>query len=221
MSGAWQEFEAESRDSSRRLLVLGAVLAVAVLAALRFLGGGLKSEDTTSPAAAAMVEAEAEPRVRIESMTEVEPPVPAGQGSAPSSRGGSQSYVGVYECVVNGQRVVSDHPCGADAQARTLVVDQPDPRDVARQQQRTWAAQAGSGSAPRMAAPASSSVPSQVPQVAPESLPNEAACAAVDQAIANLNSRMRAGYTSQQGEWLRAEWHDLQKRREALQCGRR
>jgi len=35
MSGAWQEFEAHSRDASRRLLVLGAVLAVAVLAALR------------------------------------------------------------------------------------------------------------------------------------------------------------------------------------------
>jgi hypothetical protein len=198
------------------LLVLAGVIALAVLAGLQFLGGGLRSGDTASPATPARMEAEAEPRVRIESMTEVEPPVPAGPAAAPSGRGGSQSYVGVYECMVNGQRVVSDHPCGADAQARTLVVDRPDPRDVARQQQRTWAAQAGSP--PRVGPPARSSVRSQV---APQSLPNQAACEAIDQAIANLNSRMRAGYTSAEGEWLRAEWHDLQKRREALDCGRR
>jgi hypothetical protein len=219
MSGAWQEFERESRDSSRRLLVLGAVLAVALLAGLQFLGGGLRSGGTASPAAPARMEAEAEPRVRIESMTEVDPPVPAGPSAASSSRGGSQSYVGVYECVVNGQRVVSDHPCGADAQARMLVVDQPDPRDVARQQQRTWAAQAPSAprapSVPRTsgagpATAAASAVPANVD-----------ACAAVDREIAALNARMRQRYDSQEGEWLRARWHDLQKRREALDCGRR
>ncbi len=221
MGGAWQEFEERSRNRTGSMLAVGVLIAFGVLAALRFLGGGLRSEDTAPAPAAVTVDAEAEPPSRIESMTEVEPPVPAGPEAASSSRGGSQSYVGVYECLVNGQRVVSDHSCGADAQVLTLVVDQPDPRDVARQQQRTWAVQARSGSAPRVAAPARSAVPLQVPQVAPVAPPNEAACEAVDQAIANLNSRMRAGYTSAEGEWLRADWHDLQKRREELRCGRR
>jgi hypothetical protein len=219
MSGAWQEFEAESRDSSRRLLVLAAVIAVAVLAALRYFGA---EPDESVEAASEPVLLTPTPEVvyNIDQLTSPEeaPPPPV---TAQRPQAGNQSYVGVYECLVNGQRVVSDHPCGADAQVRTLVVDRPDPRDVARQQQRTWAAQAGSGPAPRVAAPARSAAPSQVPQVAPVASPNEAACEAIDQAIANLNARMRAGYTSAQGEWLRAEWHDLQKRREELRCGRR
>jgi hypothetical protein len=215
MSGAWQEFEAESRDSSRRLLVLAAVIAVAVLAALRYFGA---EPDESVEAASEPLLLTPTPEVAydIDQLTRPEDALPPVTEQRPQA--GNQSYVGVYECVVNGQRVVSDHPCGADAQVRTLVVDRPDPRDVARQQQRTWAAQAGSGSAPRVAAPVRSAVPSQV---APVASPNEAACAAIDEAIANLNARMRAGYTSQQGEWLRAEWHDLQKQREALRCGRR
>jgi len=221
MSGAWQEFEAESRDSSRRLLVLGAVLAVAVLAALRYCGGAEHRESAVPPSEPVMLERRPEVTFQLEDQGSATAVAPVPPRAAQSLGGGSQRYVGVYECVVNGQRVVSDHPCGADAQVRTLVVDQPDPRDVARQQQRTRAAQAGSGAAPRVAAPARSSVPSQIPQVAPVASPNAAACGAIDQAIANLNARMRAGYTSAEGEWLRADWHDLQKRREELRCGRR
>jgi hypothetical protein len=215
MSGAWQELEAESRDSSRRLLVLAAVIAVAVLAALRYFGA---EPDESVEAASEPLLLTPTPEVAydIDQLTRPEDALPPVTEQRPQA--GNQSYVGVYECVVNGQRVVSDHPCGADAQVRTLVVDRPDPRDVARQQQRTWAAQAGSGSAPRVAAPVRSAVPSQV---APVASPNEAACAAIDEAIANLNARMRQGYTSAEGERLRAEWHDLQKRREDLNCGRR
>jgi hypothetical protein len=213
MSGAWQEFERESRDSSRRLLVLAAVIAVAVLAAFRYFGGAEHPESAGSLSEPVMPERRPEVTFRLEDQGSTTAAAPVAPHAAPSLRGGSQTYVGVYECLVNGQRVVSDHPCGADAQARTLVVDQPDPRDVVRQRQRTGAAQARS--------PPRSSVASQVTQVAPVASSNEAACEAIDQAIANLNARMRAGYTSAEGEWLRAEWHDLQKRREALNCGRR
>ena len=213
MGGAWQEFEAESRDSSRRLLVLAGVIALAVLAALVYFSGDDGNQRAATVAEPARLQAEPAPRIEIESVTETESP----SGNARrTEHSGNQTYVGVYECMVNGQRVVSDHPCGADAQARTLVVDQPDPRDVARQQRQTWAAQGGSP--PRVAPPARSSVRSQV---VTETLPNQGACEAIDQAIANLNSRMRSGYTSAEGEWLRAEWHDLQKRREELDCGRR
>ncbi len=50
--------------------------------------------------------------------------------------------------------------------------------------------------------------------------PNEAACNAVDQAIENLNARMRQGYGASEGEWLREHWHDLKRQRHELRCGR-
>jgi hypothetical protein len=49
---------------------------------------------------------------------------------------------------------------------------------------------------------------------------NAAACAEVDQAIDQLNSRMRQRYGAAEGERLRAEWHRLKQRRYDLGCGR-
>ena len=51
MGGAWQEFEERSRNRTDSVLAVGALIAFAVLAALRFLGGGLRSEDTAPEAA--------------------------------------------------------------------------------------------------------------------------------------------------------------------------
>ena len=220
MGGAWQEFEERSSNRTGSMLAVGAVIAFAVLAALRYFGAESEHSAAATVSEPVLLTPTPEVAYDIDQLTSPEeaPPAPV---TEQRPQAGNQTYVGVYECIVNGQRVVSDHPCGADAQARTLVVDQPDPRDAARQQRQTWAAQAGSGSAPRVAVPARSSVPSQVPQVAPVASANEAACEAIDQAIANLNARMRQGYDSQEGEWLRARWHDLQKRREELDCGRR
>jgi hypothetical protein len=118
---------------------------------------------------------------------------------------------------VNGHRIVSDRPCAADAKPRTLVVDQPDPREVdrLRQQQtpvqrpapRSYTSQSGSGGeGPTISGSAEAS--------------NARACAAVDRAIDNINSRMRAGYGHDEGEWLRAEWHRLKRARYRLGCGR-
>ena len=49
---------------------------------------------------------------------------------------------------------------------------------------------------------------------------NAAACATVDQAIDNLNARMRQRYGTAEGERLRAQWHDLKQQRYDLKCGR-
>jgi hypothetical protein len=122
----------------------------------------------------------------------------------------------VYECEVNGQRVVSDRPCAPDAQARTLVIDQPDPREVARQRQMTQSAQR-SGST-FYANPSGRSSTSRSGSSSTAS--NEAACEAVDRAIDNLNARMRQRYGAAEGERLRAQWHDLKQRRYELECGR-
>ena len=70
-------------------------------------------------------------------------------------RAGQGSYVRFYECVVAGQRVLSDNPCGVDAKARTLVVPQPDPAEVARllqQQQHQQARQLEASRSRRYAA---------------------------------------------------------------------
>ena len=162
MGGAWQEFESESRDSSRRLLVLVAVMTVVVLAALHYFGGAEHRESAGSTSEPVMLERRPEVAFQLGDQGSATASARAPPRATQSLRGGSQIYVGVYECIVNGQRVVSEHPCGADAQVRTLVVDQPDPRDVARQQQRTWAAQAGSPAS--VAPPARSAARSQHPR---------------------------------------------------------
>ena len=153
------------------------------------------------------------PMIEIESVTEIAPPAPAERAAADGAR---QSAVSVYECIVNGQRVLSDQPCGPDARARSVVIDQPDPQEVLRQQQRTWAVQAGSTPAAPVPAPQSSRRLGGAEAMAA----NEQACRWVDEAIANLNARMRQGYTSQEGERLRSDWHDLQKQRADYDCGR-
>ena len=132
---------------------------------------------------------------------------------------GRESHVGIYECTVNGHRVVSDRPCGSSAQARTLVVEQPDPRDAAIAQQRLWQAQqqAQQSTSRSDVAPSDSGGSNDSE---PAERGNESACAEVDRAIDQLNARMRQGYTSQEGEWLRARWHALEDQRHALRCGR-
>ena len=217
MSSAWQEFERASRDSSRRLLVLGALLAVVVLAALRYFGA-----ESDQPAAAADVSEPVlltptpEVAFDIDQLTGPEA-APPPQAVEQRPRAGNQSTVGVFECVVNGQRVLSDRPCGPEAQVRTLEVDRPDPRDVALQQQRLWAAEQPSR-ARSTTAPGSSL--ESATRGSPATASNADACAQVDKEIAALNARMRQGYDSQLGEWFRAEWHRLQDRRAALNCGR-
>jgi len=139
MRDEWNEIEErreQVQDGSRRLFILGAVVAAAFFAGTHFFG---KPKDEPVPARA--LEASIVQLPTIETPRVIESPRPTYR--QPSADSGRQTYVGVYECIVNGHRVVSDRPCGVEAQPRTLVVDQPDPADVARQRQQTWAAQQG------------------------------------------------------------------------------
>lgn len=211
----WDELERRNRaagEGSRRIFGLGLAAALAFLGWTHFFGDRQEAVAPVEPARAAVVETPA-----VEALPARVPPVPLYQGPPPRESAGRASYVGVYECTVNGQRVVSDRPCGSGAQARTLVVDQPDPREVALQRQRQLQAQQqaarsrtvprySSGSAPSIAAPAERS--------------NAAACAAIDRAIDDLNARMRHGYGAAEGERLRAQWHALKRQRYDLGCGR-
>lgn len=211
MSGAWQEYE-RSRERSSRAGAWFAVAGIAAFAVLVFQHFFVR--DAGNSDAVATVESGEATRselVDFPGMSSVENPSSA-VTVAPSQRTYGRdgtAYVGIYECTVNGQRVVSDRPCGAGATARVIEV-----------------------------APARAPPSSPVPQYRPTppsvgkstarsdsgsanaSFDNTSACAAVDRAIDDLNSRMRQPYTSQEGEWLRAEWHRLKQRRHDLRCGR-
>ena len=125
MREEWEEIEKRrqrSADSSRWIFGLGALVALAFVGWTQ-LFGERRDPATVGPAVEDTV---------IESPVIEVPRVL--EGSAPTiarpdpARTGRESYVGVYECTLNGQRVVSDRPCAQDAQARTLVIDQPHPR---------------------------------------------------------------------------------------------
>lgn len=213
MRGDWEELE---RRQSASLEGPGKFVALGVVAMLGFLGwtqffGKPRESEAPTP----VLEAAVMPSPVIEPLQVIEAPASHYQGPPPSLTG-RESHVGVYECVVNGQRVVSDRPCAPDALTRTLVIDQPDPREVARQRQMTQSA-GRSGNSYYTSPSGGSSSPRSGSS---ETAPNEAACEAVDRAIENLNARMRQRYGAAEGERLRAQWHDLKQQRYELRCGR-
>jgi hypothetical protein len=139
-----EERRQQMQDGSRRLMILGVIVAGAFFAGAHFFG---KPRDEPVPVGA--LEAEIVPVPVIEVPQVIEPTRPTNR--PPASAPGRQTYVGVYECTVNGQRVVSDQPCGPDAQARTLVVDQPDPVEAARLRRETGVAGQGTAASTRNA----------------------------------------------------------------------
>jgi hypothetical protein len=210
----WEELERRNRRSQetpQRVFVLGVVAAVAFLGWTHFFSGDRESENPPEAMDAGIVEM---PVPATPQATEA--PASHYQGPPPA-RTDRESYVGIYECVVDGQRVVSDRPCAADAKSRTLVVDQPDPGEVARLRQQQAQVQL-----PASRGYSSQSRPAgEGPTVSGSAEPsNASACAAVDRRIDNINLRMRAGYGPEEGEWLRAEWHRLKRARYSLRCGR-
>ena len=213
MRPEWEEVEHRRKraaDGSRTLFVVAGVVGAAFLVWTQLSGDKLERiELPASP----------QPLERTEPVNDASS---GGSAAVPTYRQprtdsrARQTYVGVYECTVNGQRVVSDKPCGPEAKARVLGVDQPDPREVARQQQQTWAAQ--------QTGPSSSAVRSSNPGLpsagSGSAGSNEAACAMIDKQIEQIDARMRQGYTSQQGEWYRERLRYLKEQRYTLGCGR-
>jgi len=212
MREEWEEIEERrqrSAENSKWIFGLGAVVALTFLTWTQFFGERREPAIIGPALEATVIEA---PVIEV-------PPVL--EGSAPTiprsvpARTGRESYVGVYECTVNGQRVISDRPCAQDAQARTLVIDQPRPQDVALSQQQTWQAQRSAPSSASFGGGSSVQVPATSGAGS-----NAAACEAIDRAIDHLNARMRERYGAAEGERLRAQWHSLKQRRYDLKCGR-
>jgi hypothetical protein len=194
------------------------IFAFVVIAGLAFLAGrhvflddGREQTevDTAAPGTAA-----------LDPVREAAPRTPTSPPAAPVTieRPTNAHTLSVFECVVNGQRVLSDQRCAEDARERTVVVAQPDPRDVARAQrraaqQRLIEASRATTETGRPYSRPSGGAASVVPD-------NSTSCAQVDREIEWINARMRQAYTSQEGERLRARWHVLKERRWDLRCGR-
>jgi len=211
MRPEWDEIESRRKRSeggSRAIFAVAGIFGLAYVVWAYVAGGKVELQTEQSVQIATERTASVPITPRTPTPTVYQQPARVTQGR--------QTYVGVYECVVNGQRVVSDKPCGPGAQARVLEVDQPDPRDVARQRQRTWAAQQSGRSSH---APRSSSV-GAAPVAKEAARPNDAACASIDQQIEQIDARMRQGYTSQEGEWYRQRLRELKERRHELGCSR-
>lgn len=212
MTEEWKEVvkhREQVQGRSGRLFVLGAVAAAAFLAGTHYF---------TRPPAEAISGATAD--AEIIRLPTIEPPRVA-ESSRPTDReppatSGQQTYVGVYECVVNGQRVVSDRPCGDDAEVRTLVVDQPDPAEAARQRQQTRAAQQRAVRSSNSTAYVAGGVASTLTARAS----NQATCESIEQQIAYIDAQMRQGYQSQEGEWYRDRLRALKEQRYDLRCQR-
>ena len=124
----------------------------------------------------------------------------------------SSSGVAIYECRQNGQRVLSDKPCGPDAAARVL-----DTRELNTfTEVAPPVATAPRASPGRVERPAV--LPAQRPPVTAQS--KEAQCEQIEAWKDRIDAAMRRGYTSRQGERLRAEWHRAKQAYYDAGCGK-
>lgn len=208
MSSAWKEYE-RSRERSNRAGTRFAAAGVAAFAFLAF--HHFYGRDRAPPEAsvtefidtpADVVEQPAPQRDTGESLT-----VTVAPGQRAYAADGT-TYVGIYECTIKGQRVVSDRSCGADATTRVLEIAPATARPPSVPQYRPIPP--SYGPSPTLSAARSTTA----------SPGNTSQCAAVDQEIESLNARMRQRYDSAEGERLRARWHWLKQRRYDLRCGR-
>lgn len=108
-----------------------------------------------------------------------------------------------YECTHDGQRILSDQPCGADASIRRIAepnrMDAQDTRALyspvyvnSQQGSGTWSAGQGASTSP--------------------------ACDSIEAQIDSINSRMRHAYTSWQGERFRERLRELSRQRYEAKC---
>jgi hypothetical protein len=194
-----RRWEPES-DRTPWLLALGVVVGVLGLAWLSLEPSSESMLTPPEPQALSAVEPAVEPLP----LTTLRPDVTS--PAVPVPRGA----VRVYQCVLAGQKVLSDQPCGPDAVER--IVDTRE-LNTFRETPLPMAAR------PVLQQPAPTGAAPQVPSQ-PVQPGNAQQCEQILAWIDRINARMRQGYTSQQGEWLRAQWHKAKNAYSDAKCGR-
>ncbi len=114
----------------------------------------------------------------------------------------------VYECNDDNGRVLSDQPCGDDAQVRHIEMP-----NLMRAQPNSNSSRPAtpSGSTRTRAARA---------PIEQGTSRNEARCESIDARINDINARMRQGYTSLEGEYFRQRLRELSDLRWVANCHR-
>lgn len=194
MSDAWRDLERSDITSNRiaAIFVLAGVATFAFFVFHHFYGRDLEVVELQQSAIAEPIRPVEDSEPSFVDPNPDDQPLTVAPGQRVYGPDGT-TYIGVYQCQINGQRVVSDRPCGAIASTRVIEVSP------------------ATATAPpivqyRQSQPPSASKTTQGSGIsATGSVDNSAACAAIDRAIENLNARMRQSYTSQQGEWYRRE----------------
>lgn len=126
----------------------------------------------------------------------------AGAADKPEARSPNASVAAVYECSRDGQRILSDQPCGADASVREIA--QPNRMDAqdTRNLYRPVEAVARRGGVYSGDLPAATS----------------SVCDSIEAQINAINARMRHAYTSWQGEQFRERLRVLSRERYEAKC---
>lgn len=213
--GPWNEFEEERREAQDSG---GRVFALVVSAGLAFLAGRyLFSVDTVDDGSSQAQEFQSVPNPPEERESSLAPERPA-EAPAATQRPTNARTLSIYECVVNGQRVLSDQRCADDARERSIVVARPDPRDVAMAQRR--AAERQQRDAYRTPPMSRRYGVGQSGAGGSYGIDNASRCASIDREIEWINARMRQAYTLQTGEKLRNDLRALKEERWDLRCGR-
>ena len=132
--------------------------------------------------------------------------------SAPvAPRARATGDVQIYECIQDGQRVLSDRPCGPGAVERFVdtrelntFTEVPPPPVTAPRRPPSTSSRAPVGSISRPSAADA----------------HQARCEQIEAWKDRIDAAMRQGYTSQEGERLRAQWHRAKQAYYDEGCGR-
>ncbi len=179
--------------TERRDWIFGVVATVLVIGALYW----VRSQPIEEKAARGGEEQEAVGAIRAPDSRRVE------SGKEPEAASASDSIATVFECVRDGQRVLSDRPCGAGAS----VVHVSEPNRMAAQDTRVlYQAPPRSVQVQRMRAS------QQIPAT------NSARCKKIEDEIEEINDRMRRGYRSWEGERFRERLRHLSEQRHEARC---
>ena len=180
-----------TEDRDRWDVLLGVVVVAIVVVGVFTIGSPQSQQVRTEPAAATAPTAPAAAKPRVD------------MGHAWVRRVSDPSIAVAYECTRDGQRILSDRPCGADALIRRIAepnrMDAQDTRALyspvyvgSQRRSETWSDGQGASTS--------------------------AVCDSIEAQIDSINARMRHAYTSWDGERFRERLRDLSRQRYEAKC---
>lgn len=179
-----------TEDRDRWDVLVGVLVVAIVVVGVFTIGSQQPQQARTEPAATTAPTAPAGAKPRVD------------MGPASVKRVSDPSIAVAYECTRDGQRILSDRPCGADASIRRIAepnrMDAQDTRAlyspvyVSQRRSGTWSAGQTASTSP--------------------------ACDSIEAQIDSINARMRHAYTSWQGERFRERLRELSRQRYEAKC---